>query len=107
MSRKDFPVDKSFYKSTNSAQDLQYSDGEDSIYEREDVTHGVNCTCCISIEESNRLDEKRRQWFIDRHKGRNERVRQKQAKARATEITAIEQPQSDTWNPLFMEDFEE
>ena len=115
ISEKDYPVDKSFDKPTDSVKYLQDSEVKSQVYERIDVTHGVNCKCCTSIEQSNQFQDEYRKKFAELHKGRNERVRQRQALARAKSrdklpviSTGASTKPDDDWNPYpILEDLEE
>jgi hypothetical protein len=104
---KDPPILKDSGFSSDIVKYSHDSGRKSQVYDWDNVEHSVNCTCCTSIEESNLLEEKRQEWFKAAHKGRNERVRQRQrhAEARATDFQTIEQPK-DSYNPLFMEDFD-
>lgn len=53
---------------------------EESVYEKEDITHG-HCGCCTSIEASEKFAEERAAAIRRLHAGRNERARQRQRKA--------------------------
>jgi hypothetical protein len=88
---KNPPVYKNSALSSDIVKYPQDSRAKSQVYDWENVTHGVNCTCCTSIEESNRLEEKRREWFKEAHKGRNKRARRaksiRQLKTNTTEET--------------------
>jgi hypothetical protein len=108
MTSKRPPI-KDLANSPRTVKYLHDSNANHPVYEREDIAHGINCECCTKIAVSERLAEQRAEKIRELHKGRNERARQKQrqTKAKATEITPIEQPQRNNWDPLFSEDFEE
>jgi 3'-phosphoadenosine 5'-phosphosulfate sulfotransferase (PAPS reductase)/FAD synthetase len=95
MFRENQPVDKSSV-SQDSAQDLQQSEELNPIYELGTVIHdGIQCrkqgcNVCSPPSEVNAHEEKRRQFFLEAHKGRNARARAK----------AIERIQTrDDWDP--------
>jgi hypothetical protein len=83
----ELPYKYSFFR-TDSAQNMADQDEEDIIYVHDwgkHVIHSVNCvdliSCsCTPIEVSVKLEEKRKQWWIDNHKAvkERERLRRKQ-----------------------------
>ena len=100
MFRENHPVNKSFPISHNNgrdcAEDLHKSEGLDRIYEAPSLIHdGTHCRqhgckICTPKDEVDRLEDIRKRWFEERHKGRNARVRAK----------AIERIQTkDDWDP--------
>ena|SRR5829696_6763358 len=61
-----------FLVSCKSGKDSQEQEREpeqeSAVYERENVEHGRNCSCCTSFSESAKLDELRRKQRR-KHKG--------------------------------------
>jgi len=51
---------KSLIFSCKSGKDSQEQQEEGTVYERENVEHGRNCSCCTSFAESAKLEELRR-----------------------------------------------
>jgi hypothetical protein len=90
------PIDKSFGFSSSSAEDLQKSEELDRIYEVPSLIHDGShcrqhgCKVCTPKAEVDRLEEIRKKWFEEQHKGRN-------AKARAKSIERIQT--KDGWDP--------
>jgi hypothetical protein len=103
---KDSPVFKNSVFSSDIVKYPQDPGAKSQVYDRENVTHGVNCNCCTKIEESNRLEERRREWFKEAHKGRNERARRAKS-IRQLETNTTEETQRDDWSPYpTIEDFD-
>jgi hypothetical protein len=96
----DLPYKYSVFR-TDSAQNMADQDEEDIIYVQDcgkHVIHSINCidliNCtCTPIEVSTKLEEKRKQWWIDNHKAikETERLRRKQG--------SNGQPQRDHFDP--------
>jgi hypothetical protein len=103
---ENFPPNKYSEKTghqSNSSQDSIYEQGT-VIHDGEQCRKVLQCKICTPKYIVEELEERRKQWFLEHHKGKNvrARARQKQAKAKATKITAIEQhqqPERDDWDP--------
>jgi hypothetical protein len=91
-------IDKFFDTLTEGPERTDVSDKEEkeeeSVYEREDITHGVDCHCCTSVEASKKFAEERAAAIRRLHAGRNERARQRQ-KQRKTQGAVASAPDSD------------
>ena len=82
---------------------------EESIYEKEDITHG-HCDCCTSVEASEKFAEERAAAIRRLHAGRNERARQrkagKQVEPSGNFPEGEDKGMADDWDPT-MEDLDE
>jgi hypothetical protein len=84
----ELPIDKDFDFSSISSKDLQDQKEESTVYVQDwgkHVIHSINCvdliSCtCTPLEVSAKLEEKRRQWWIDNHKAIKERTSKTKAR---------------------------
>jgi hypothetical protein len=83
------PIHKVFYnKSSGSSKYLQDQKEDNVIYVQDwgkHVVHSINCVdlincTCTPLEVSTKLEERRKQWWVDNHKQikERERLRRKQ-----------------------------
>jgi hypothetical protein len=67
----------------SSPQDLQGTVINSQVYEHEDIAHGISCTCCTKIKDSQRLEEEYQNRIKQLHKGKYKGVRAQKAKRQA------------------------